>query len=269
MTAVVMCVEPPGAGVARVCFERGVHLVDIGATRHLLDEVADLHEVAAGAGATGVFSVGAAPGLTNLLARRAHEAVGGAERIDLTVLLGAGERHGADAVRWTVEHLPEPAAAGSLRTELPGYGMRTAHPFPFSDQHTLPRTLGVERVTTRLCLDSRPLTATLFALRQAARWPAVRRALTAVFRRIHVGGDGFVLRADAHRGDRRVAYVLTGQAQSRITALVAAHVTRELLSGSLPAGVHHIEQLPTLARLPESLAEHGLTLQRLDRLPKQ
>ncbi|MCB5168443.1 saccharopine dehydrogenase NADP-binding domain-containing protein [Streptomyces bambusae] len=265
VAAVVLCVEPPDDSVARVCFEQGVHLVDVGATPRLLDATAALAPVATATGATGVLSVGVAPGLTNLLARRAHEDVGGAERIDLTVLLGAGEAHGADAVRWTVENLPHPTTAAPLRVTLPGHGTRTAHPFPFSDQHTLPHTLGAGLVTTRLCLDSAPLTATLFGLRRAARSPLVRRALTASFRRIHLGADGFALRADAHRGGRHAAYALTGRAQGRVTALVAAHVTRELLTGSLPAGVHHIEQLPALAGLPERLADHGVVLH--DRLP--
>ncbi|MFD0269313.1 saccharopine dehydrogenase family protein [Streptomyces sp. NPDC127106] len=268
VAVVVMCVEPPDAGIAHACFERGVHLVDIGATRRLLDGVAELDGLAAAGGATAVLSVGVAPGLTNLLARRAHEAVGGAERIDLTVLLGAGERHGADAVRWTVEGLAEPATARPLRVELPGHGPRTAYPFPFSDQHTLPRTLGTVQVTTRLCLDSGPLTGTLFALRRAARHPAVRQALTAVLRRVHAGGDGFAVRADARRGDLHAAYALTGRAQSRVTGLVAAYVTRELLTGSLPVGVHHIEGLAALARLPEALAEHGVALQRLGGPPE-
>ncbi|WP_234330869.1 saccharopine dehydrogenase NADP-binding domain-containing protein [Streptomyces sp. NRRL F-4474] len=267
VAVVVLCVEPPDTGVARVCLERGVHLVDIGATRRLLDGVADLHDLAAGAGATAVLSVGVAPGLTNLLARRVHEAVGGAERIDLTVLLGAGERHGADAVRWTVEGLAGPVAEAPLRTTLPGHGRRTAHPFPFSDQHTLPRTLGVEQVTTRLCLDSKPLTTALFGLRAAARRPAVRRALTAAFSRIHLGGDGFAVRADARRGDLHAACAVTGREQSRMTALAAAYATRALLTGALPVGVHHIEQLPALADLPESLGAHGLTVwHRADKL---
>ncbi|MFJ2740806.1 saccharopine dehydrogenase family protein [Streptomyces sp. NPDC087440] len=264
VSVVVMCVEPPDAGIARVCFEQGVHLVDVAATRRLLDDIEDLHEAAADTRATGVLSVGVAPGLTNLLALRAHEAVEGAERIDLTVLLGGGERHGADAVRWTVEHLAEPASpAGPARVGLPGHGTRTAHPFPFSDQHTLPRTLGVERVTTRLCLDSRLLTASLFGLRQATRHPTGRRALTASFRRIHLGSDHFAVRADAYRGRAHTAYALTGREQSRVTALVAAYTTRELLTGTLPPGVHHLEQLPTLAHLPETLAAHDVTLHRL------
>ncbi|WP_328394027.1 saccharopine dehydrogenase NADP-binding domain-containing protein [Streptomyces sp. NBC_00390] len=85
VAVVVLCVEPPDSGVARTCLERGIHLVDIGATWGLLEGVAALHDLAVRARATAVLSVGVAPGLTNLLARRAHEAVQGAERIDLTV----------------------------------------------------------------------------------------------------------------------------------------------------------------------------------------
>ncbi|MBQ1090052.1 saccharopine dehydrogenase family protein [Streptomyces sp. B93] len=273
VSVVVLCVEPQDAEIARICLRRGVHLVDIGATPRLLTAVADLHDEAVAAGATAVLSVGVAPGLTNLLARRVHEAVGGAERLDITVLLGSGERHGGDAVRWTVAGLTEPVEARPRRTALPGYGTRTAHPFPFSDQHTLPNTLGVPEVTTRLCLDSRSLTSMLFALRRTgllhtARHPAVRRTLTAVFRRVHIGGDGFAVRADARRGDHHAALALTGHGQSRITGLVAAHVTRELLTGTPPTGVHHIEQLPPLTTLPNTLSTaHDITLHHYDDRP--
>jgi hypothetical protein len=152
---------------------------------------------------------------------------------------------------------------------LPGYGTRTAHPFPFSDQHTLRRTLGVPQVTTRLCLDSRSLTSTLFALRRTGLLrgtgrPARQRLLVRAFSSVHLGGDGFAVRADARRGDRHEARSLVGSGQSRVSGLVAAYVTRELLTGRLPAGVHHIEQLPTLADLPEQLAVHGVTVGRAD-----
>lgn len=267
VAAVVLCVEPPDADVARVCLEGGVHVVDVGATARLLDAVAELSGVAAEAGATAVLSVGVAPGLTNLLARRAHEAVGGAERVDLTLLFGTGERHGADALRWTLAGLAEPVRARPLRTELPGYGTRTAYPFPFSDQHTLPRTLGVPEVTTRLCLDSRALTAALFALRRGglarpAGRPEVQGRLVGALGRVRLGGDGFVVRADARRGDRHAAYALIGREQSHVTGLVAAYTARELLTGAVPPGVHHIEQFPALAGLPEELARHGVRLLR-------
>ncbi|MFF8607794.1 saccharopine dehydrogenase [Streptomyces sp. NPDC015346] len=277
VVAVVLCVEPPDARVAGLCLERGIHVVDVSADRALLDGVAAHHDLAVASGATAVLSVGVAPGLTNLLAHRAHTAVGGARRLDLTVLLGSGERHGEDAVRWTLDSLVEPAPRGgaAVRVGLPGFGMRRAHAFPFSDQFTLARTLGVPEVTTRFCLDSRPLTAALFALRgtgplrAAHARPALRRLLTDSVRRVHLGGDGFALRADAYGdgdGDgRRVSYALTGNGQSRASGLVTAHVTRALLTGTLPPGTHHIEHLPPLAHIPEALTTDGVRVYRRSR----
>lgn len=260
---VVLCVEPPDTAIARACLERGVHLVDVGASDHLLAPVEALGGRAADRGATAVLSVGLAPGVTNLLARRAFDRLGGADRIELTVLLGVGERHGVDAVRWTLAHLltSEPGSeARPRKVGLPGHGLHKAHPFPFSDQYALRRTLGVPEVTTRLCLDSRPLTATLFGLRRAgalrpARDPRVMRALATAITRVHLGGDGFAVRADAFLGGRSVSYALTGRGQSRVTGLVAAHVTRALLAGDLPPGVHHIDQLPALATVFDHLPD--------------
>lgn len=269
VTVVVLAVEPPDTGLARICLERGVHVVDVGASPDLLAGVERLETVASRHAATAVLSVGLAPGLTNLLARRAYDELGGADRVELTVLLGAGERHGADALRWTLVGLAAPrGAARRSRVGLPGYGRRTAHPFPFSDQHTLRRTLGVGDVTTRLCLDSAPMTALLFGLRatglsRLARLPRVLHALTAVLSRVHVGGDGFAVRADATRGERRVACALTGRAQSTVTGLVAARVTEQVVTTGLPAGVHHLDQLPALADLPERLAPQGVRAWRL------
>ncbi|GAA4660213.1 hypothetical protein GCM10023347_09660 [Streptomyces chumphonensis] len=265
VAAVVLCVQPPDAGPATACLERGIHLVDVNAEPDLMRRTAELDDLADAAGATAVLSVGLAPGLTNLLAGRAHHAVGGADRLELTVLLGAGERHGADAVRWTVEALTAPRGdARPRRVALPGHGRRTARPFPFSDQHTLQGTLGVPEVATRLCLDSRLSTGLLFALRPAARHPALRRALTSMLPRTHLGGDAFAVRADAWRAGRHAALAVTGRGQGRVSALVAAHATREVLAGRLPTGVRHIEQLPTLADLPERLAPDGVVLHSLD-----
>jgi saccharopine dehydrogenase-like NADP-dependent oxidoreductase len=266
ISVVALCVEPPDVRIARACLDAGVHLVDVGASWPLLEQVEQLADLAADRGATAVLSVGVAPGLTNLLARRAVDELGGADRVELAVLLGAGERHGVDAVRWTVAGLAEPTAAGARpqRVALPGFGTRTVHPFPFSDQHSLRRTLGVPDVTTRLALDVRSVTAALFGLRRVLR-PVARhsrgaRLLTTALGGVHLGGDRFAVRADALRGTRRATYALSGREQSRITGLVAAYVATWLLDGGASPGVHHIDELPELADLPGTLAAHGVTL---------
>ncbi|MDX3245420.1 DUF664 domain-containing protein [Streptomyces sp. ME18-1-4] len=264
ISTVVLCVEPPDSALARTCLRQGIHFVDIGASDRLLRKVEAMADLAHDSGATAVLSVGVAPGLTNLLARQVHETLGGADRLDITVLLGAGEHHGLDAVGWTVGQLGRryPYRAQPLRVALAGYNTRTAHPFGFSDQYSLRRTLGIGTVRTRLCLDSAPLTALLFGLQRIGtfRTETLRKALTQILARVHIGTSGFAIRVDGHHGDRHAASTLTGSEQTRITALVAAHVTRKVVTGTLPAGVHHIEQLPVLADIPSQLREHGTTL---------
>jgi hypothetical protein len=105
---VVLGIEGPNERVARACFERGVHLVDVTATYRLMEAVERHDALARSRGATGVLSVGLAPGLTNLLAHRAAQALDAVERVDLTVLLGLGERHGADALRWVLDTASRP-----------------------------------------------------------------------------------------------------------------------------------------------------------------
>src|SRR5688572_9305082 len=51
---VVLCVEPPDVAIARTCLSQGVHLVDVGASYHLLAQVETLPVT----DATAVLSVG-------------------------------------------------------------------------------------------------------------------------------------------------------------------------------------------------------------------
>jgi len=238
--AVVMCAETGNARVARACLSRGVHYVDVSASYAVLAGIEELDGLATERGAAAVLSVGLAPGVTNLLARE----FGGAD-VDVGVLIGSGERHGASAVEWTLDSLADLGESWRMRFPAP-YGVRTVHRFPFSDQHTLPG-----RVRTGLCLDSRALTALLPRLarfRDAA-------PLRALFRRVHIGADGFAV-AVAAASDGTVRS-FSGRRQSRATGLVAAMVVRRL--DGLPPGVRHIEDAAEPGFLPE-LAAHGFEL---------
>ncbi len=254
---VVLSVQAPDTTVLTTCAQRGVHVVDLGADPIPAEEHARLHDLANASAATLVLGAGLAPGLTNLLARKAFDALGGADTVDVTVLLGAGDHHGTQAVRWTLDRLADKPPGRAKRVYLPGLGHRRAIPFGFADQYSLRRSLGV-RATTRLCLDSRVANAGLAALRLSGMAGRVRPDRLPG----GLGGDVFVVRADAWQGSRHAAYAATGHGQSRATAVVAAHVTADLLAGRLPPGAHCPEQLTRLADLPERLAGDGITLWR-------
>jgi hypothetical protein len=266
-TVVVMCVEKANEQVARACFARGIHYVDISATDTVLTSIERLQGLATTNQAAGVLSVGVAPGLTNVAVRRCLDRMPDAQAIDITVLLGLGEHHGPDAVRWTIDRLAGPTSGTGgprrVSVELPGFGRRTAFAFPFSDQHTMRRISGVP-VTTRLCFDSAPATWAVFALR-AIRLFTVARTMHAsgplarALGLVHMGDDRFVVMASAVDGDgTTVRCAISGRRQSRATGVVAAHAVRALVDGTVDPGVRHLDQIIDPAELLDRLGEHGL-----------
>ncbi|GAA4954590.1 hypothetical protein GCM10023224_44980 [Streptomonospora halophila] len=255
--AVVMCTEQDGGRVARACLERGMGYVDVSASAPRLRAVAALDGLARRRGATAVLSVGLAPGVTNLLARSATDA-GGAGPIRMGVLVGAGEHHGPGALDWILDSMEQAGGPSRLRFPPP-YGVRTAYRFPFSDQYTLPETLGAPAAETALCLDTRVLTPLLATARRPVaarllRRPRVRAAVRRALLRVHAGGDGFAV--TAARGP--VTAWFSGRSQSRASGVAAA-----LAAGRLPGlapGVHHIEQAVEPVGFLTELAGHGFEL---------
>lgn len=254
--AVLMCAEVNNVPLARACLERGIHYLDVTASAPILAQVADLDALARAHHATAVLSVGLAPGVTNLLAAHcvAHS---GADEVRIGIMAGAGERHGPAALRWTLDGLGE--LPGAWAMDFPGYGRRTVYRMPFSDQYTLPGTLGVAQARTGLSGDSRALT-TLLA---AARWPVLgrvlrhrgtRAALLAALTRIHFGSDAFAVAVQA--GNATAAF--SGHRQSRATGLAAALLIQRL--PGMPAGVRHIEEVVDPVEFLTELAGHGFAL---------
>lgn len=265
--AVVMCVEVANREVAELCLEAGVHYVDVSASAEVLAAIEALDGVARASGGSAVLSVGLAPGVTNLLARQVAERLPSATAVDIAIVLGLGGDHGPDSLRWTVERLVRRRPSGAPRAapatvDVPGFGRRRLHPFDFSDQHTLSRTLGIP-VRSRVGFDSSALTAAVFALRTAGvlapfRGERGRAALRAVFSRARAGAPRFVVQAEASDARGRRAWAATsGEQEARATGVVAAHVMRSVLEGALPGGVLHVHELPgwrdLLARLAREM----------------
>ncbi|GGQ77084.1 NAD-dependent epimerase/dehydratase family protein [Couchioplanes azureus] len=193
-----------------------------------------------------ILSVGLAPGLTNLLA--AAVCADGPAPVDIAVVLGAGERHGAAATAWSYRLLGRTftdAAGVRVRNytrprtfDLPNRGRRRLYRADFSDQHILTRDLGVP-VRTYFGVDSRTAMAALALL----TWiPGAARAP----RGLHLPGtDAWLALARTDAGALRWA---VGRGQSHATAILA--VTAARLGARLSPGVHHLHQVATLADVP-------------------
>ncbi|WP_021781556.1 saccharopine dehydrogenase family protein [Myxococcus hansupus] len=270
---VVMCLDQRTTFFVEQCLRAGIDYVDVTANGDSLAAFERLGPLAREAGSTAVVSVGIAPGLTQLLAAQAVSRLDATQRLDLFVLLGAGDVHGAAAIEWTLENLAAPfdvyrdgvlQRVHSFRetTDVQFPGERQARPawrFNFPDQRAAARTLSVPTVSTWLRFDPSWLGGVAaFAVKAGLgrllhrAW--VRRALTWLSQRVHAGSDAFAVMA---RAEGQVAGVpavrwaaVQGHREAEATGRVAAEVARELLTGRRPGGVLHLDQF---VEQPEAL----------------
>lgn len=279
---VVMCVDQPDAGFARACLARGIHYTDVTATYRLIEQIEAHHGVAQAHGATAVLSVGLAPGVTNLLARHASAPFERLDRIDIFVLLGLGDTHGAEALRWMVETAARPftlqtpsglvvveGLSDPKATELTGYGRRIAYRIDLSDQHVVLRTLGATVAESRVCFDSALATRLFVAMKRLGvlRWAGrlSPRVLAALSGSLRWGSDEFVVQAEARGlldGEEGVrASALSGRGEAEATGAVAAIVVEHLYEDALPEpGVFHVEQVFEPGEVFARLEDDGFDL---------
>lgn len=224
--------------------------------------------LAVASGAIAVLAVGLAPGLTNLLAAECHALFERTDSIDVSVLLGTGDAHGVAAIRWTMQNLLTDATKKKETKVIdfgPHLGRHRSLPFHFADQHTLPQSIGVGHITTRLALDRGLATATLVALRRWNPSGRVRAWLTGapfahLLARVRIGADAWAVKVDPHgyvdRRHRVASGMITGRREAVTTGMVAARVAELAGNGESPAGIHYIDEIFTLAEIcgePETL----------------
>jgi saccharopine dehydrogenase-like NADP-dependent oxidoreductase len=265
---VVMCLDVPDIEFVRQCFQRGIHYVDISAEYPILSAIAELDAFARQQGATAVLSVGLVPGLSNLMARHSLRFVQPVYHLDIAVLAGLGEKHGAAGSAWILNHMSDSAGMARFQFREP-YGQKVVYRFAFSDQYTLPQTLPVTSAATWLGFDSFLMThliglARLPVLRHLFQQKSVKRLLLHTTQRLQFGSDEFVLTTRARGGAGSYQAWLRGKREAVATGLVAAAVVHRLLIEPPPVGVYHIEQVFQLEDFLPLLAQHGLTFSGSD-----
>jgi saccharopine dehydrogenase (NAD+, L-lysine forming) len=243
---VLVCMDQEDERFARHVLSSGIRYLDITAGDALFRAIEALP--AEDVQATAVLSVGLAPGITNLLAVEAASRLDTVEGIDIGLLLGLGEAHGAAAVEWTIRGIFSPREGGPAVMDFGSpWGGRRAYWIDFADQHVLQRTMGVP-AASRLTFDSRPISALLFKLGSIFRDNGLMTQFSIRLSPIlSFGSDTYVALAEA-RGtkDGRKANAVSrffGRNEANATAHVAAITARSVLERDLGKGVYHIHQV--------------------------
>lgn len=278
---VIMCLDQPDTRVVEQIIRKGVDYIDITAASDFLTAMENLDELAKTSGSSVVLSVGLAPGLTNLLAAYAATGLDTIQHLDIFVMLGMGDAHGEAAIQWTLNNVNAAfmvlengserlvhSFEDSLRTRFPGIGERTAYRFNFPDQHSLPITLGIHSVSSRLCFDLEIVTKGFAALKKMGVLRLLRRQwakefFTKILKGLRFGSAQFALKVEATGWKNGNAIKLCpsvwGAGEAHVTGLVAAQVAHRLYAGIYPAGVFHIEQLFEPQEFIQSI--HGIVSQ--------
>ncbi len=283
---VIMCLDRTDTAFARACVTRGIHYVDITASLEVIERLSPLHDLAAANNAALVLSVGLTPGLTNLLAKACvGDAAKSLQVIDIHLLFGMGDVHGKAAIEWMVDRMHRPfevrdhrgprrvfgfqeASMGDFPAPL---GSRRTYRFDFSDQHTLPGTLGVPFVSTWSTFNSRSISAYVAFLGRTGvlRWSrraAIRRVFVWLFGAFHVGSNQFALSVQGRfSGDAEKAAVhwtAKGHAEAHGAAVVAAETARRMLRQPPQGGVFHLDQLFDLEQFQPALAAQEIEVRR-------
>lgn len=266
---VILCVDIPDSRVPEACAWLGVRYMDISASQQVLsyleatDAVARKHKVPM------LFSVGLAPGLTNLLAKSVIHKLPGALALEIYVLLGLGEAHGDQAFQWTFENLhktynirqrgfdkPVKSFTDPVATDLSG--KRNFYLFDFVDQHILKQLKGIHSVSTRLAFDNRFFTRLAGWLRIAGltrlyRNRRVQNIMISLLKKIKLGSDVYGIKVIARNAAGQTAEAfLQGHNEGAITAAVAAGMVPLLLETKASGLLHShelVEELPAFFAL--------------------
>ncbi|MGR4010054.1 NAD-dependent epimerase/dehydratase family protein [Leucobacter sp. 1207-22] len=175
-----------------------------------------------------VLGAGIAPGLSTVLLSELQSTSGDA--LDLGVTLGAGERHGAEAVEWTLSLLgtdmfapPESAAVRNLREarKLPGLGgvTRTHLRADFPDHVLLGARQGTP-VRSYLALSSPMMTLAMRLLGRVPKLGGLMRVAPAI------GSEDWRIVALNRRTGEQIS--VEGSGQSRATGILAAVAAERL-----------------------------------------
>jgi len=280
VSQVIMCLDQPDTRIVEQIIRKGVDYIDITAASSFLAAMDNFDDLAKTFSSSVVLSVGLEPGLTNLLAAHAVTALDEIQHLDIFVMLGMGDTHGDAAIQWTLDNIHAQFTVlengiektvrsfeDGKRTRLPGIGERTAYRFNFPDQHSLPKTLGISSVSSRLCFDLEIMTKAFAALERAGVLQILHRKWAKdIFirglRNMRFGSDQFALKVEAkgrkNGAEAKFSSTVRGAGEARMTGLVAAQVAHLLYTGTYPSGIFHIDQLFELAPLTNHLIENSL-----------
>ncbi|WP_054703866.1 saccharopine dehydrogenase NADP-binding domain-containing protein [Bacillus sp. JCM 19041] len=282
----LMCIDQDDTELAAYCIKHHIHYLNISPSYESLSRVKTLYDKVPENESTFVLGVGLAPGLSNLLVKQCMEDFDEILSTDLYLMLGIGESHGYDGVKWLVSNLNKSFSVkingseqlvssftdGKKRMFNRAIGTRTAYRFDLADQHILPTTLGIETVSSRFFYDSSFSTIALAFLKRLGifhllKIKGVRNlfikflvAALNIFQKLKIGSDQYIVKVETKgvkQGEiRNYETYIYGRDNTTITGETAAIVAAKIMENKSPIGVFYMEQFIHLDEILPKLRQN-------------
>lgn len=262
---VISCVELPAySTLAQEVLARGIHFTELTATYDAHKRLLALDQIAKSHKSTAIVGVGLMPGLSNIMAYDISQRLDVVDRVEINLMLGLGDSHGLDAVKWTLRNFAsryESIKSGhiiSVKSFTDAFAtqlidekkLRHFYRFNFSDQHTLTHSIKANEIVSRMAFDSRLVTRSLGWLRRVGLLSLIKDKHAGVAHKmmhtLPLGSDQWALQVEAHglssKKEASHKVLARGRAEGDATAVIATYVVAKLYEDKLPHGVHAIEK---------------------------
>ena len=267
---VIICLGAKNLYFIETCIENGVHYIDISASNEIPNQVKLLESKAIQNEVTCILGVGIAPGLSTLLATKVVEKMEQVTNLEFALMLGLGEQHGLDGVKWFLENLKTDFEVNGVITRpfinkfqanfLKPLRTRKAYSFNLADAQIIAGTLNIPDVKTYYCYDSKFMTGLVHILKKCGVLNILKSAkIFNLFLKIF-GSDmmskngklsdiiGLHIKAVGLSEGKSATYYgnITGNNSSNLTAKVASYTALQLHQNSYPKGVYYLNEVMNL-----------------------
>ncbi len=267
----ISCVDIDHTDLVLACIQLGINYIDVTANNSYHQNVEELlsqHKTHS----TILLSVGLAPGLTNLLAANLANSTE-IDTVDISILLGSGEKHGSAAIHWTIRELLNSAVQSRCSIEKKAYGnglgTHYAFPFNFSDQYSLERTLKDISFKTRLSMDHSVLELLTFILYRFSYLAKILKSvkiswIAKILMAFKSDSEAFSILIESYKKNKPLNSAhtarLNGFGEGNITGLVAALACIKVQEKKR-AGIFHFHEFIDLNEIQPELTKAGCMLE--------
>ena len=245
-----------------MCIKNQVNYTELATSFESYNRLMEFEGLVKVKGITWIPGVGLMPGISGVFAQQAslisNEKL---TNVQSYVLLGLGESHGLDAIRWMLDSSGDnfkilsngkakevkPFSNSKHIRLLDETKPRKFYRFNFGDQHIIQQILNVNQVATRLAFDSRWITSLIGSFSKIGLLKVVSQInpkwVFQFLSKVKFGSERFAVQTNCTTSsNQEFIFELIGEGEARATAIITQHAVHVLYSQNSKKGFLHFEE---------------------------